>query len=82
MIRYFKNLLSEILKLLPHKKKKMLVKDAYAEFRYMSKNDLIRVLTNVVADKNKTLPVLKNKEEVKTWSKRYIIKNIIFQMQS
>ena len=82
MKTYFLALWNEIKKLLPKRKKKMLVKDAYAEFRYMSKNDLIRVLTNVVADKNKTLPVLKNKEEVKTWSKRYIIKNIIFQMQS
>ena len=82
MIRYFKALWTEIKKLLPVKKKSMLVRDAYNEFRYMSKNDLIRILTTVVADKNKTLPILKNKEQVKGWSKRYIIKNIIFQMQS
>lgn len=81
-VGYFRTLWSEIKKaLFLPSPRRQLVKDVYKDLQHESKNNLIRILTRVVADQQKTLPILKNKEELKSWSKKMIIKNIIAYLQ-
>lgn len=81
---FFAELWAEIvrstLQWFPRKRKEMTVRDALKELKGYNKNKLIKILTNILADKQRVIPVCSNKKEVKTWSKRELIACIINEL--
>ena len=75
---YFLILWLEILKsILPVKKKTITIKELADELKSKNKNELVKLLTQCVANVERSIPVIDNKREIKQHSKKQIIRAIL-----
>jgi|WetSurMetagenome_2_1015567.scaffolds.fasta_scaffold20333_6 hypothetical protein len=75
---YFLILWLEILKaVLPAKKKTITIKELADELKSKNKNELVKLLTQCVANVERSIPVIDNKREIKQYSKKQIIRAIL-----
>jgi hypothetical protein len=83
IIGYFKILWIECKKLLPRfkeKPKNLTVKEVVTICKGKNMNELVQILTGILAEKQRAIPICTNKKEVKTWGKKKIIAMIVAEL--